>query len=240
MIYILIFTSLFADESLFKKGNEAYQNRNYQLALEYYKQIESNGLESTALYYNMGNSYYRLGEIGYSILYYEKAKKLSPLDSDIKENLKIVNRQVIDYFEEPEQIYLFQLYQSIKYMFNINTYLWTTLILFALIFGIMFVRKLVFNEKLNLISTFALYATISLFVISVFMSYVRLTDLNDDHGVLLIETAEVYTGPDTNSQAFILHEGVKFQINRELNDRYELTLIDGKTGWIDKDLVGTI
>lgn len=236
----MVISLCFADDSLFKKGNEAYQNRNYTLALEYYQQIENNGMESTALYYNMGNSYYKLNKLGYAILYYEKAKKLSPLDDDIVENLKVVNKRVIDHIAEPDQIYLFKLYQSIKYMFNINDYLWTSFYLFTSLLILIFIRRFVFIDIVQKVTNVSVYVFIVLLSVSVFMSFLRLSDYNINHGVLLVEAAEIYTAPDTNSQAFILHEGAKFKINRELNDRYEVSLIDGKTGWIDKSQVGTI
>ena len=39
----------------------------------------------------------------------------------------------------------------------------------------------------------------------------------------------------TGQELFILHEGSKVKINRSLDGWYEISLADGKTGWIKAD-----
>ncbi len=73
--------------SLMQKGNEFYKSNQFQLAIDEYNKLVKQGFEGTSLYYNLGNAHYRLGKIGYAILYYEKALKLSPADEDVKHNL---------------------------------------------------------------------------------------------------------------------------------------------------------
>ena len=78
-------------DDLVKKGNEFYQDKQYDKAIDTYQQVIHLGYEGTSLYYNLANSYYRDGKIGLSILYYEKALKLSPGDDDVIHNLTIAN-----------------------------------------------------------------------------------------------------------------------------------------------------
>ena len=52
------------------------------------KSIISNNIESSELYFNLGNAYYKTNSIGLAILNYERAKKLAPDDEDISANLK--------------------------------------------------------------------------------------------------------------------------------------------------------
>ncbi|HEX9252844.1 MAG TPA: tetratricopeptide repeat protein, partial [Ignavibacteriaceae bacterium] len=59
-----------------QKANELYKNNQYQLAIDEYNKLISQGYEGASLYYNLGNAHYRLGKVGYAILYYEKALKL--------------------------------------------------------------------------------------------------------------------------------------------------------------------
>ena len=65
-------------EQLFEQANKYYSQSEYDKAAEIYQQLVNQGLESSELYYNLGNSEYKLGHLGKSILYYEKAKLLSP------------------------------------------------------------------------------------------------------------------------------------------------------------------
>jgi tetratricopeptide (TPR) repeat protein len=80
-----------ADEEakqLFKEANQCYQEGKFNEALEHYKKLENLGYQSGALYYNMGNTYYKLGAVGYAILYYEKAAKLIGNDEDLIANFE--------------------------------------------------------------------------------------------------------------------------------------------------------
>ena len=49
-------------------ANQAYDNGDYESAVQIYNQILSSGFDSWQLYYNLGNTYYRLDSIGKSIL----------------------------------------------------------------------------------------------------------------------------------------------------------------------------
>ena len=54
-------------EDMFKKGNEEMVAENYKEAIEVYDSILNLGYESSELYYNLGNGYFRLELIGNSI-----------------------------------------------------------------------------------------------------------------------------------------------------------------------------
>src|SRR3978361_2157821 len=71
------------NSSLFEKGNTAYAKAQYDQAIKSYLQIVNSGNQSAAVYYNLGNAYYKTGDISSALLYFEKAHKLSPGDEDI-------------------------------------------------------------------------------------------------------------------------------------------------------------
>ena len=87
-------------EALFSKGNNFYQNGNYSKAIEAYLAIEKQGLQSDVLYYNLGNSYYKLNKVAPTIYYYEKALKINPANEDAISNLAFAKRMTIDVIEE--------------------------------------------------------------------------------------------------------------------------------------------
>jgi len=79
---------------LFYKGNSFYEKRDYAKAVESYLAASDLGVMSGHLYYNTGNGFFKLEKIGYAILYYEKAKRIMPGDSDLKSNLDFAKSMV--------------------------------------------------------------------------------------------------------------------------------------------------
>ena len=73
----------------FEKANEHYTLEQYSTAIEIYEDIIES-IEHENIYYNLGNSYFRIGDIGNSIWAYEKALERSPRDSDINFNVYII------------------------------------------------------------------------------------------------------------------------------------------------------
>ena len=78
---ILIFASpLYSqsiDESMQSAGNY-YRNGEFNKAIEIYEKIRNDNYEGTSLYFNLANSYYRIGKLGFAIINYERALKLTP------------------------------------------------------------------------------------------------------------------------------------------------------------------
>lgn len=65
-------------EELFKLGNTAYANEEYDSAFSIYSKIEHKDLYSVELYKNMGSAAYHLNDIPNAVYYFEKGLKLAP------------------------------------------------------------------------------------------------------------------------------------------------------------------
>lgn len=230
MLWIIISMS-FGQEALFEKANTAYQMNDYQSALQYYKQIEANGFRAPELYFNMGNTYYKQGELGLAILYYERARKLDPLDEDILTNLEIANEQTVDDLRLPEQSWIFDAYLYVRNVFTVNQLLIVVLLAFSFVFIAYFLKRWVLTQSEWLMNGLIVGAAIVCLMAGLLAS-VRISNLQIEEGIVLEESVEVFSNPNDDTKAFILHEGTKFEVKRKLNDRYEIRLIDGKTGWI--------
>ena len=92
-------------DSLFVAANNHYKNGKFETAIENYQKIESQNFISSELYYNLGNSYYKLNKVGPSIYYYEKALQLNPLNEDVKKNLVFAKRLALDNIQELPQTF---------------------------------------------------------------------------------------------------------------------------------------
>ena len=78
------------------QADSAYAKGDFALAIELYENILSAQGESSDIYYNLGNSYYKSKDIARAILNYERAYLLNPGDSDIRFNLELASRELVD------------------------------------------------------------------------------------------------------------------------------------------------
>jgi tetratricopeptide (TPR) repeat protein len=74
----------------FKDANRLYEENKYDQAIAAYEKIIQSGFESGELYYNLGNSYFKKGELGRALLNYERSRLFIPADSDLRSNYRFV------------------------------------------------------------------------------------------------------------------------------------------------------
>ena len=85
-----------AKQNVASMADEAYKAADYATAIEHYESVLADGLASADLYYNLGNAYYRTGQMGRAILNYERALRLDPGMSDARENLALAENHTVD------------------------------------------------------------------------------------------------------------------------------------------------
>lgn len=97
-------------EQLFNEGN-ARQAAGDSAALEYWRKaarryerlIREGDFRNGAVFYNLGNIYFRLDDIGRAILNYRRAQRFLPRDPNLLRNLAFVRSCRRDHIAEPER-----------------------------------------------------------------------------------------------------------------------------------------
>ncbi len=248
VLTILLFSgiNLFAaDENMLlimKKANKQYQEQNYEEALLNYNKILHTGLESSELYYNLGNTYYRIGKLGYAILNYEKALKFSPGDEDIKYNLRIANAHSVDKIEELPQVFFIEWWNSFVMLFSVGGWSLLTILVYISFISIIGVYYYFRNSSYQKAVFLAGSINLSILVLVTILFINRITkETGNEYGILLENTANVKVSPDDKSNdAFIIHEGIKFVIEDKVNDWSKIKLNDGKIGWLNNNYFKSI
>ena len=129
LVFNPILNPIMAQEAQFRKGNEAYQNKEYDKASRAYEALHENGLISVALYYNLGNAYYQQGKLGQSILNYERALKLSPNDKQVAHNLKVVSQDLKDVQVGIEKSSVIETWMGLQHMQSSKGWSWLGIVL---------------------------------------------------------------------------------------------------------------
>ncbi len=225
-----------------EQANKLYQNEEYQKALEVYQEVFRSGYESAELYYNIGNCYYRKGEIGNAILFYEKALKLNPDDEDINYNLSIAKAHTVDKINEVPKMFLVEWWENLLSWFTLNQWSIITAIgyLITIIgFALYFLANTFSARKLGF------YLGVAFLSFSILLGITLASKYNYEnsveYGILLEKSITAKQSPDENStDAFLIHEGVKFSIEDEFENWVKIRLADGKVGWLPSNTFGKI
>lgn len=240
----LIATNIFAQspDELMSRANKFYQEQNYSQAVENYQKILSQGFESGALYYNLGNAYFKTGRLGYAIYSYEKGLKLKPNDEDLAYNLRLANARSVDKLTELPKLFIVAWWEGLVTSLGVNG--WSLIVI--LIFWILLASIAVyfFSRKTNLqrISFMSGSASLSVLILVLVLLIARVNrEATTNFGILLEPTCTVKASPDSKSNdAFVIHEGIKFTIDDFVNDWAKIRLVDGKIGWVQKNVFGQI
>ncbi len=84
------FSAEAAAPTQFAKANKLYEEGKFEAARAHYEQIVSSGDYSADLFYNLGNTNFRLGDVGKAALNFRRAIELEPHHAEAKANLEFV------------------------------------------------------------------------------------------------------------------------------------------------------
>ncbi|KAA2219429.1 SH3 domain-containing protein [Maribacter flavus] len=220
--------------NLFDQATEAYNNGEYEKAIEAYDKILENNQHSAALYYNLGNAYYKLNQIPESIYYYEKSLLLNPDDQEVRTNLTYAQNMTLDAIETLPQTGLSRIYKSITSRLTFDQWAYASIfcmILFVLLYIAFYYNQYSTRKRFAFIgSLIALFLCI---VFIVFASVEFSSYQADNPAIIFADEVNVRSEPNTSSEdIFTLHSGTKVNVLDSLNDYRKIRLADGKTGWI--------
>lgn len=229
-------------DSLFESANDLYKNGKFNEAIELYKQVESEKLVSSELYYNLGNSYYKLNKVGPSIYYYEKALKLNPLNEDVKNNLVFAKRLALDNIEVLPKTILQKF--NVNYLQKLSYNQWAIVVIVFSILGSLLFLLFYFAEGPAKKRFYFTTSSISfiLLIASLFITYNQYSfAIKTKEAIVFAEKTEVRNAPTLNSEeVFTLHEGTKVFVLDAVDNWKKIKLADGKLGWIIADEIKLI
>jgi len=229
-------------EDVFEKANVEYANGNFNEALKFYNEILDAGFYSPNVYFNVGNTYFKLQRIPESILYFEKALHTDPSHADARFNLAIANQQITDKINAIPEIALQRWFREFLYTFSADTWAWIAVCLFWM--AVLTILLYRFSGRLLLQKIYFFNA--SLFFILFLGSLILGIQLNkvqkQSRFAIVFDTkASVKSEPSQQSTTlFVVHEGLKVRLNEEVNNWFKVELPDGNIGWVQQSAVERI
>lgn len=242
--YLMVLISVFGTVNLsanpaedFQRGNAAYEAEKFADAIPIYENIIKAGQSSVEVYFNLGNAYFKTGNIGKTILNYERAYKLSNGSRDVKKNLEIARAKLKDEIIPLPPFFATQFFSNI---INLNSS--TGWAIFSLLFlwtGFIILSMKISGKKLPILENVGRSAalfSISLGALFFILAFAKNTnDVNAKELIVLAKETELKEGADKSSPKIItLHEGTKSEMLDQIGDWFKIRLADGEEGWISE------
>ena len=218
-------------------ADKEYVKGNYLQASKDYSDLLKVG-ESVELYYNLGNCYYRLGNITKSIIAYEKAHRLSPSDRDVTFNLEFVREKTIDKIERQEKNFFSAGYTMLQNLMDMDAWACLSILAFFVCLGMAMLFLLGRDEWMRKLGFYVALLSVFVFVFSTLFAWQQKHNFDArDRAVVVAPSSSVKLTPsDSSADAVVVHEGTAVQIvDRTMSDWYSVKLDDGKEGWLKRN-----
>ena len=237
---VLFVSATTAQTDEFAMANEFYQNKDYSSAVRLYLSVLNQGGESANLYFNLGNAYFKEGDLGHAVFYYLKARRLSPDDQDIVHNLEFVRQFSRVQMEGVELNPIRTFFTGLVEGHRLGALAWLSSVLFILFVLILCVRfGLGFNN--SLVRLGAVVSLVLLLASSGLTTFKYRSDYLTRRAVIIAEDANVHTGPSDQSEVELEGApGLIVEIISETVDHYDVLFENKRRGWIKKDQVAVL
>jgi tetratricopeptide (TPR) repeat protein len=237
-------------ESLFAAANAAYEAGAYADAIEMYSGVAQLGIVNSDLYYNLANAYFKSGDLGRSVLWYERSLRIEPRDDDARANLAMVRSLLRDQQLIPprggvrnaalawhrglstgESVAVASAFYGLFCLAGLCLIFRRTPIVSGVYRVVSWVSPArLFGLTMTQDMVLAMVTTAVIALVFAGSAYTKAQDTRAaQRGVVVSEEVTVFSGPsDESTIQFRIHEGTIVSVR------------DGRSGWVRVDLPGDL
>jgi tetratricopeptide (TPR) repeat protein len=211
------------------EANRSYEAGDYAAAVTAYQAIVDAGTEDGTLFYNLGNAYFKTGELGRAIANYRRAQTLMPRDPDVAANLSLARAQTRDQLASDDGSPAVSLVRRLLVDWTTaNEVAFLALVLWMVLCLLVVVGIAWPGTRASMRPITAVVCV--LLVLAILSLGVRWADgLQGDPAVIVAQAAEARSGPgDEYLTEFTLHAGA------------ELRILEQRSGWVRAALPGDL
>ncbi|MCF6158228.1 MAG: tetratricopeptide repeat protein [wastewater metagenome] len=198
------------------KNNQEAEKKLHDAALQYEK-ILINGFKHGQIYYNLGNTYYRRGELGKAIVNYRRAQRLMPRNTDLNANMRLVKSIIEDKELSHETPAVIQKVFFWLFFLNQNELIATAMSIYGVLM-VLLLLLIIFRYRWCKKIIPGFIVCLCIIVISIGIKLYR--EEGVDRGVITSEKCYVRYGP-----------GEEYEPKFEIHDGAECVVEDEKDGW---------
>jgi len=221
-----------SQDDLAKQAETAYSSGDFKVAAGLYQQLVDQGVIISDVYFDLGNSYFQLHDLGRALLNYRRAELLTPRDEDLRFNLARIRAQRVD-GKIAEVGILGQIARMTDDWLSVTELSWIVIIMWWLCCGL--VAAYLWRIGWRKWARWAIVTSALLFVIMSILTVARIAiDGSRKPAIVINDSVAVMTGPGTNYvEIFELHAAAEVRIVESRNNWVRFQLPDLREGWVD-------
>ncbi len=226
-----LFTATVAKAATLDDANRAFAEGKFQASTEGYESVLAQDGYSAPVLFDLGNSYYRQGNMAQAILAYKRAQLLAPNDPDIAANLSAAEKQAGLTTAQPSLV------EKLTGLLSASGWAWLGCGAWTLLCVSLLARTaLPARSSLFAISSFACTLVLITAVVAMVISSGELRE-----AVVTEKNTSALISPFPAAQAaFSLAPGDTVRIGKTYDDFLFVTDRAGHTGWVNKGQVSAI
>ena len=204
---------------LFTDANTQYADGNYTEAAMQYELIIAQQPSAEA-YYNLGNAYFKQGELAQAILAYERALRIEPSYKDAKHNLLFAQSRIVDNIEDTQSFFLSNWLKAVRNALGLQTWIILSIVLF--IYMLIGLFLFAFSQIVWLRKT-AFYTSMVALIISIAACInagsLHQRDTQRSEAIITQGIVNAKSSPDrSGTDLFTIHEGTKVEITEIIGE----------------------
>lgn len=225
-------------DSTFALGNKLYQEGKYVEAIQNYNSLLDENYSSYELLHNLGVAYLQEGEIGKSVLFLERALRMTPANKAIKNSLEAARSQVNTEIIEIPDFVLKRIWDSFAGVINPGIWIIVQILLLVILMYFLYKWRLSDSKFQGFVGSIVSGTLLFLFILAGFTSSFQ---TNDKSSAVVLEAVDMKTGADSRSDILQnLSPGVKVKIIDRVDDWLRVELLNKEIGWINEKSIEVI
>jgi len=215
----------------FDAANKLYSEGKFSDAAGAYAKMIQSGEVSPAIYFNLGDAYFKSAQIGHAIAAYRQAAQHTPRDADVRANLQFARNQVTGPTSSPSR------WEKVLTQLSLNEWTWLTVVAFWLLMLLLAARQIVPRWRNN---TAVLVASSALVLFGGGLGSMAFLH-HEKVAVVISPEAIIRNGPfDESPDSFPAKDGSELQVLDQKNDWFQVTDGHGRIGWLKQDSVAVV
>lgn len=218
-----------------QRGNAFYEQKLYDSAAACYERIAALKPHNAEVYYNLGNAYYKLNKTAPAILNYERALRISPEYKDARENLSVAQARITNRIQPARELFFTEWWKAATRHDKTTTWAVWAAITFFLCMLLMVARRFAVGKNIpGQLAGVLFFASLCL----IGLAFSAAGSTNDkESAVVMVADAPLMNSEQKGKPLMLVPEGTTVKIKSEKGVWVEVTLPDGRKGWLQQSVL---